>query len=113
MTTAAYALRRSVARPFPRFERKQLRPSTLILGVVILGAAVLYLVQVNGLATKGYVIQDLERSAYELRERNRSLEAQVLHLQSFRQVSTRVDALEMVHPQRVDYVNPSQGVAAR
>lgn len=112
MTTATLALGRYAHRgPRNHLALRRWHPAAVATGIALLGAAVLYLVQVNGLATKGYVAQDLERSAIELAERNRRLEAAVQQRQSYRQVSSRVSELGMVSPQRVEYVSAESGVA--
>ncbi len=112
MTTATIALHRHAQRGLPnRFSLPRWRPAAAAVGIALLGAAVLYLVQINGLATKGYLVEDLERSASELAERNRRLEEAVQQRQSFRQVSGRVSELRMVSPRSVEYVSAESGVA--
>ncbi len=112
MTTATLAFHRHAQRGrSSRPLSTRWHPAAAAVGITLLLSAVLYLVQVNGLATKGYVVEDLERSTSELAERNRRLETVVQQRQSFRQVSGRVSGLRMVSPQRVEYVSAESGVA--
>ena len=112
MTTATLAFHRHAQRGLhPRHSPARRHPAAAAVGIALLLSAVLYLVQVNGLATKGYVVEDLERSTSELADRNRRLEAVVPQRQSFRQVSGRVSELGMVSLQRVQYVGAELGVA--
>lgn len=112
MTTATLAFHPHASRGLHRRNLPtRWHPAAVAVGIALLLAAVLYLVQVNGLATKGYVVEDLERSTGELADRNRRLETVVQQRQSFRQVSGRVSELGMVNPQRVEYVSAESGVA--
>ncbi len=87
------------------------RRPRIMLGAILLAGCALYLVQMNGLATKGYTIQDLERRSLELKRNNVELETTIAQLQSFREVAGRVQGLDMVRPPQVEYVQAPPSVA--
>ena len=64
----------------------------------------LYLWQVNSLATRGYEIKDLEEKVGELRDKNKSLELKITQLRSTERISQAVEKLEMIEVARVEYL---------
>lgn len=79
--------------------------------VAIIGLA--YLIQVNGLATKGYRIGELEVKIDQLQQESKDLELQVLELQSIESVKNKVSQLNMVSGGKVEYLISSPVAIAR
>ncbi len=80
------------------------RSGVIIIICFISVACLLYLWQVNGLATKGYEIKDLEEKVSELREKNKDLELEITQLRSTERISQAVEKLEMIEVARVEYL---------
>ncbi len=74
----------------------KLKTVNMTLGTLILVLGVGYLVQVNGIAAKGYQIRELEDQISELRQQNEDLELESLQLQSMGSVKDKVVSLGMV-----------------
>lgn len=87
-----------------------------ILNLVIIGLIVVmsitYLIQVNSFAVKGYKIKELEKKITELKQAGKSLELQVLNLQSMDNVQSKVDQLNMVAVGKTEYLMPTPVVLA-
>ncbi len=75
--------------------------------------SVLYLVQVNALATKGYQIKDLEKRISEQKKQNERLQMKIIERQSLGSLQEKVDSLGLVRTERIEYLKASsQSVAA-
>lgn len=74
------------------------------LGVLAL-VCLLYLVQVNGLATKSYQIEHLRRQVAVLRLESRELESRAMQLQSYQHLNDRILRLNLVPSGNVRYVS--------
>lgn len=85
----------------------------VVIGVMIVVMGVTYLVQINGLVTKGYQISELEQKITELTDRNADLELETLSLQSMDSIKTKVDGLGLVAVGEVEYLNPTPVAVAR
>ena len=80
----------------------------LLLLVIIIGTAgLVYLSQVNSLATKGYKIKELENKAADLRDQNKQYELQITELRSTARINEAIKKLEMVEVARVEYLRPN------
>ena len=101
--------------------RKQILPAmkisikalNLIIFSLIVVIGVSYLVQINGLATKGYKIKDLESRIAELNQEKADLELDALSLQSIGAVKDKVEGLGMVAIGETDYLIPTPVAVAR
>jgi hypothetical protein len=80
------------------------RKHIFILLVLIIVSGVLYLGQVNNLATKGYKIKELEEKAYALREQNKQLEYDITNLRSTARLNEQIKVLNLVSVARVEYL---------
>ena len=70
-------------------------------------AGVLYLLQVNALATRGYEIKKLEKRILELKEANRRLELESTALKSIETIESQARILNFVPSGRVNHVQDS------
>ena len=96
---------------------KKMKINTKILNIMMIGLIVVfgfsYLVQMNGLATKGYQIKDLEVQIEQLELQGSNLELEVLSLQSISNVKNKVSKLNMVEVGNVEYLSPTPVALAR
>lgn len=87
------------------------RSHTLALNVattaLVLAAAALYIVQVNGSVAKGYAIRELEDEIHDLTLANQKLEVTVREAQSLENVNRSVKMLGLVTAETPTYVRAS------
>ena len=83
------------------------------LGCLVGVFALSYLVQINGLATKGYQIKELEQQVTDLQLTNSDLELQAVNLQSMGRIRDEVAGLNMVAIGETDYLNLTPVAVAR
>ncbi|MDD4607090.1 MAG: hypothetical protein PHS07_01980 [Patescibacteria group bacterium] len=81
----------------------------IIIGMASLILFVVYLMQVNFLATAGFKIQELKQDIQKLETNNQQLELQAMNLQSISRVKTISQELKMVSLENVDYLTPISG----
>ncbi|MBU1164027.1 hypothetical protein KKA15_00520 [Patescibacteria group bacterium] len=79
-------------------------------GLVILFLA--YLVQINSIATKGYIISDLESQLSTLAKENNGLQEQVLSLQGTDNVEDKLEGMGLVNSEAVEYIKISKPAVA-
>lgn len=72
--------------------------------VLLVGAMLLYLVQVNNFATKGYEIKKLQTAVSQLQDENSKLVVQAAQLQSIQRIQTDPAVLNMVPATQMTYV---------
>lgn len=92
---------------------RQLTVVHILLAMVIVALGSVYLVQINGLATKGYQIKDLEQQVNDLKLENSDLQLQSLGLQSMDAVKDKVGTLDMVSANSADYLAARPVAVAR
>jgi len=78
--------------------------------IVICG--VLYLSQVNSLATKGYKVKDLENKVSHLESVNKKLQVEVTEMRSMANIEQRLVQLNMVPVGHVEYIKANSGPVA-
>ena len=89
-------------------ERHYKLNALLLLGVVFMG--VMYLVEVNGLSTKGYQIRELENSVTRLETDNEKLSVRVTEARSMASLQEKIKGFSMVPVDHMDFL-PSNDVA--
>lgn len=94
----------------PKFDLKTINIVIIAL-IVIFGIG--YLVQVNGLATKGYRIKDLEKRIADLQQEKSDLELNALSLQSVVRVKEKLADLNMVGAGNSEYLQEKPVALAR
>ncbi len=76
--------------------------------------AVLYLVQVNVLATKGYAIKDLEKKIALQKKENERFQMKIIEAQSIGRIQKKIEDMKLVRSEQIDYLTSSaRTVAAR
>lgn len=83
----------------------------LVVACLILG--VTYLVGMNDLTVKGFVLKDLKSRTNLLAAENQDLQARALTLQSYTALSPRLKGLDMVAVEDVAYFSPQAPVVAK
>jgi len=80
------------------------RNSLIILGVLIFSCGLLYLWQINFLATTGYQLKDLETKQSVLKDENKRLLVKITELRSTSRLEAKIAELKMVSVARVEYL---------
>lgn len=74
----------------------------LLLLIIILGVS--YVVGVNDLSIKGFVLKELKVSRDVLNSENTDMELKITDLESYENISNRADELKMVKVDKIDYI---------
>ncbi|MCX6779381.1 MAG: hypothetical protein NTU97_04090 [Candidatus Magasanikbacteria bacterium] len=94
------------------FERADKYKIWLLIACVVFGMA--YFWQVNSVSNRGFKIRDLEKQISLLKNSNQQLELQAASLQSLENLNDKIKQLNMVVPEKVEYLRPvGSGVALR
>lgn len=84
--------------------RQKNRNRIFLLGGLIIFGGILYLWQINSLATTGYKINALEDQAAGVKEQNKKLLVQITELRSTSRLEQKIAELKMVSVARVEYL---------
>lgn len=79
----------------------------LILALILL-SGLIYLIQINQVATGGFEVRALEEKIGDLKEDNKKLELQITELQSLSRLNEEVKDLDLVAQGEVDYLIPKE-----
>lgn len=91
----------------PKISRVRQKIYNICLGAVLGMSVIAYLIQANGLATKGYKIKDLEKVVTDLTRVQRELEGKSLELQSMSAISRKLENIQMVEAKEAIYLYPN------
>jgi hypothetical protein len=86
--------------------------NTLVIAVVML-LGTYYLININELSVKGFILKELKSQSSLLETENVELQNKVSSLQSYDNVIARVSGLNMVSVGDMDYVSRNQMAMAR
>ncbi len=89
---------------------KQKKASTLLL-LTILFFGVVYLIQINFLATRGYVMKDLEKQIASAKKENDAMNIRMLEAQGISKLQGKIEALGMVRSDSIEYLATQETVA--
>ncbi|MCX6743842.1 MAG: hypothetical protein NT116_06470 [Candidatus Parcubacteria bacterium] len=95
----------------PNYQNKN-RNKLVIMGVLVFCCGMIYLWQINGLATRGYQIKELEEKAAELKDTNQKLQIQITQLRSTSRLEEKVAQLNMVEVSRIEYLQANGSTVA-
>jgi len=86
----------------------------IIVAFLICVVAVLYFIQINSAAAKGFEIKDLEMKIEELKDSNKKLELKTAELKSMTSIKERVGGLNMktLAAGGIDYIVPGSTAVA-
>jgi len=83
------------------------------LGLLVVAAVVIYLVQVNKIAAYGFEIKKMEKEINLVKEENEKLSVKVVELQSMPTVQSKIASLNMVTADQVVYLDAIGQTVAR
>ncbi len=95
----------------PNYQNKN-RNKLLLMGVLIFCVGMVYLWQINGMATRGYQIRELEDKAAELKDANQKLQIEITQLRSTSRLEEKVAKLNMVEVSRIEYLQANGSTVA-
>ena len=84
----------------------------LLLGFLCV-AGVMYIAQVNKLATMGYEIKTREKSIEGLKKDNEALKIRAAQLKSMHNLETEKDRMQMKKPDEISYIDVDTPVALK
>lgn len=88
------------------------RNKLILLGILIFCGGMMYLWQINGLATTGYKIKELENKAAALKSENKHLQLEITKLRSTSRLEQKVAELKMVAVAKVEYLQANGSTVA-
>lgn len=74
---------------------------------------VYYLASINDLSVKSFNLRDLRSESQELVRANREIESEMMRLESYGGLSARLESLEMVAVEEVEYLVVKNNVVAK
>ncbi len=91
----------------------KLRFINKLLLLLILFSSVYFIVSINDLSIKGFVLEDLKKQAKELEKNNQNLELSMTELKSYDNIIARTKELQMVKVDKIDYITVINGGVAK
>lgn len=91
-----------------RFDSLRTRVALLVVGV---GMVVLYVAQTSALASRTFVIHDLETSLRTLEQEHRSLDVQIAEARSMHTIESRLAGKQFIPATSIAYVSAPQTLA--
>lgn len=79
--------------------------------IIVLGVS--YMLSVNDLSIKGFVLNDLKAQINDLEKEGGAIEAQVAQLESNSAINTRAQQLAMVRVDKIEYITLTDGKVAK
>lgn len=73
--------------------------------------SLVYLVQVNALATKGYTIKELTHTIAQQKKDNERISLDVIQAQSIQNLQKKMDDLKLVRADKIEYIDETAAVA--
>jgi cell division protein FtsB len=80
---------------------------------LILSMGVYYVVSINDLAIKGFVLQELKSEVQDLKEDNTQIQLAVMKLESYENIEKRAQELNMVKVGKIDYITVNNSSVAK
>lgn len=80
--------------------------------ILIIISAVYYIISVNDLAIKGFVLEESKAKLVELNNHNKELELKAMNLQTYENIVKRAEDLKMVSVEKIDYLTVIGGGVA-
>lgn len=81
----------------------------LLVGIAVIGFG--YLAEINGLATKGYEIKELQKQVTRLQDENKKLQMHSIETQSFAAIKPKIESMKLVQSDTVEYLESTSAVA--
>jgi cell division protein FtsL len=83
-----------------------------VLIVLIIISSIYFIVSVNDLSIKGFMLQELKLKIAELDNKNADLELKIMELESYENISERAQGMKMVKVDKIDYITIIEEVVA-
>ena len=93
--------------------QKRAKVSNLVLIALIVTAGGGYLVSINNLVVKGFALEEAKKKLAVLNDENRDLEIKRASLESYSDVNARLQKLQMVAVDKIDYLKVNPGNLAQ
>ncbi len=118
MTKYCFSNRKKIGKIFPRINlnfnfltnRKAIGALVVVL---IIFVGMVYAIQINDLATKGFAVRSLENEIAKLKEENQKLSLQLTELQTMNNVKMRAQSLNLVEVTNLKYIDITPVLAQR
>lgn len=79
--------------------------------LTVLVFSLVYLVQVNALATKGYAIKEIQHTITQQKKDNERIALDIIQAQSIQNLQKKMDDLKLVRSEKIEYVDQNAAVA--
>jgi len=86
------------------FERMDKYKIWLMIACAVFGLA--YVLQVSSVSNRGFKINNLEKQISALKTANQELELQAASVQSLESLNNKIQKLNMVMPEKIEYLRP-------
>ena len=103
-----------------RITQKQKNKKTVLQKIIIkfifcliMICGISYVVSVNSISIKGFVLADLKLKFLELQKENDNIELKVMNLESYDNIIKRVDELKMVKVNKINYITKANDFVAK
>ncbi len=83
------------------------------LAFLLVISCVLFVVSINDLSIKGFVLQELKINAGDLQSHNEKMELKIMNKESFNSVKLKAEELNMVKVDKIDYITVIDGAVAK
>jgi hypothetical protein len=83
-----------------------------LLFVLIIIGSIYYVTSINDLIVKGFKLQELKETSITLENEHRDYNIRVTSLKSYNNLAKRVEQLDMVKSNEVDYLSKKKGSVA-
>lgn len=81
--------------------------------VLVLGMGILYIVQLNTVSTKGFVIADLERNIHKLEKEQEDLSVKISTYRSMQSIEERLSNMQFTSVDSPIYIEVNDGAVVR
>ena len=85
---------------------------TSLVFIMIIGVSFSYVLVKNDLSVKGFVINDLQKQVNRLNNKKDILELDLTSIESYNNLALRVESLEMIKADKIEYINASDDYVA-
>ena len=103
-----------------RITQKQKNKKTILQKIIIkfifcliIICGISYVVSVNNLSIKGFVLADLKSKVSELQKENENIELKVMNLESYENITKRANELKMVKVDKINYIIKTNDFVAK
>jgi hypothetical protein len=74
-----------------------------LLIILIISSGIYYVISINDLSAKGFVMQELKIKLADISNKNKDMELKIMELESYENIDQRADNLKMVKVDKIDY----------